>query len=146
MRNLLRARPLSSGAAANGYNPRAQAYNETARAFRPTSSARCGAFSSAPLFGAADTAGFFRRTLTDCQQGGAYEAKHSPPRRRPALAAGLTLACGLPAAAAAQTRTPARRSLDTADILSKNTENYITDLSVALQESCGGADRRVYRR
>ena len=54
-----------------------------------------------------------------------------------ALAAGLTLACGLPAAAAAPNPDPGKAVIDTADILSKNTENYITDLSVALQESCG---------
>ena len=54
-----------------------------------------------------------------------------------ALAAGLTLACGLPAAAAAPNPDPGKAVIDTADILSRNTENYITDLSVALQESCG---------
>lgn len=54
-----------------------------------------------------------------------------------ALAAGLTLACGLPAAAAAPNPDPGKAVIDTADILSKSTENYITDLSVALQESCG---------
>ena len=45
-------------AAANDYNPRAQAYNETARAFPANVIGALWGVSSAPLFDAADTAGF----------------------------------------------------------------------------------------
>ena len=45
-------------AAANDYNPQAQAYNETARAFPANVIGALWGVSSAPLFDAADTAGF----------------------------------------------------------------------------------------
>ena len=45
-------------AAANDYNPQAQAYNETARAFPANVIGALWGVSSAPLFDAEDTAGF----------------------------------------------------------------------------------------
>ena len=59
-------------------------------------------------------------------------------RRAAGLTAALCLALAgaLPAAAAPEVD-PDKAVIDNADILTRDTETYITDLSTALQESCG---------